>query len=300
MALRLPIPFLARKQNPTASFYFASGQTKCGRVSPAIRRNAAARHALCTHSPDMPLIYKIAFAFCLFTVNAGAATASVSVLFVGNSLTQVNDLPGTFQKFAAASALHVAVDVCATTPGGAMFYHHWKKGEALSILREWRPSFLVLQGQSTEPLSESENFVYYARLFKSEADLIPTKTILFSTWARPAGDPYYKEVCSGGCPVEMQRRLNTAYASLANKIGAAFAPVGVAWECVPRVAPTIGLLDGTQHPSPAGTYLAAAVLFRTMFNSHALGCTYYGVLPQTTAHTLQRVADSIPLEAARY
>lgn len=94
----------------------------------------------------------------------------------------------------------------------------------------------------------------------------------------------------------MQARLNSAYAALAQTTGATLAPVGAAWERAQRVAPEIQLLDGTQHPSPAGTYLTAAVLFHVVFNTSAVGSTYYAGLPQPMAHKLQRIADSIPLD----
>jgi len=236
--------------------------------------------------------------FLTFVARIGAA-GSVSVLFVGNSLTAVNDLPTVFKKFAAASALHAVVDVRSITPGGASFSDHWKHGQAVATLREWHPNFLVLQGQSAEPLSSPQDFNYYARLFKAEADQVGSKTVLFSTWARPANDSYYKDRTSGGSPTQMQTRLSSAYSSLAQNIGATLAPIGVAFERAKHDAPTIQLLDGTQHPSPAGTYLAAAVLFRTIFNSPALESTFSGGLPQATAHTLQRIADAVPLSAAQ-
>jgi hypothetical protein len=237
-------------------------------------------------------IRRIFFAlFVLAAANSNAA--SFSVLFVGNSLTQVNDLPVVFKKLAAASILHADVDVSSITPGGAFLSDHWKRGDVVARLGEQHPNFLILQGQSTEPLSAPTSFAYYAGLFKAEADRVHAATILFSTWARPAGDPYYKDATSGGSPAEMQTRLNTAYASLAQNIGATLAPVGVAWERAHNVAPRIQLLDGTQHPSPAGTYLAAAVLFDTIFKTSAVGSTYYGALPQTTAQTLQGIADTV-------
>lgn len=232
----------------------------------------------------------------LLTVTAEAATApSVSVLFVGNSLTQVNDLPNVFKRFAAQSSLHVDVQASAITPGGAFLYDHWKRGEALGLLREKRPNFLVLQGQSTEPLSARESFSHTAALFKAEADRVGATTILLATWARPAGDPYYKEPTSGGSPSAMQNGLNSAYASVAESIGAALAPVGAAFERAQQDSPKIRLLDGTQHPSPAGTYLAAAVLFRVMFNTVSAGSTYYSDLPKETALRLQHVADEVSI-----
>jgi len=243
----------------------------------------------------MSRIRGIGFTFLRFVAAKTAVAASVSVLFVGNSLIYRNDLPTEFKKLAAESSLHIDVDVTSITPGGAFLYDHWKRGDVLTTLREQHPNFLVLQGQSTEPLSAPKQFGYYGTLFKKEADRVQAKTILFSTWARPNGDPYYKEPTSGGSPAEMQKRLNTAYASLAQNFGATLAPVGVAWERAQRVAPQIQLLDGTQHPSPAGTYLAAALLFRTMFNTPAVGSNYLGGLPPTTAHTLQRIADEVQI-----
>ena len=247
----------------------------------------------------MPFNLRLGFAAFLFVAAKTVAAASVSVLFVGNSLTYVNDLPNVFKKFAAESSLHVDVEVRSITPGGATFYDHWKRGQAVTALREQHPNFLILQGQSVEPLFASENFCYYARLFKTEADQVQTRTVLFSTWARPASDSFYKDAASGGSPTQMQTRLNSAYASLAQNIEATLAPVGPGFERAGHNAPTIALLDGTQHPSPAGTYLAAAILFRTIFNASAVGSTYSGALPQTTAHTLQRIADAVPLNAAQ-
>jgi hypothetical protein len=234
-----------------------------------------------------------AILWCL--IAKAAFAASISVLFIGNSLTQSNDLPGVFKRFAAESSLHADVDVSSITPGGAFLYDHWKQGQALALLREKHPKFLVLQGQSTEPVSALRNFSYYAGLFKTEGDRVGATTILFATWARPAGDPYYKDPTSGGSPTEMQSRLNSACASVAKSIGATLAPVGVAWERARAVGPKVHLLDGTQHPSPAGSYLAAAVLFRTMFNASPVGSTYYGGLPKEVATSLQRVAAEIPI-----
>ena len=243
----------------------------------------------------MSRIGGITTAFFVSLIAKAAATASVSVLFVGNSLTQANDLPSLFKQFAAESFLHVDVEVTSITPGGAFLYDHWKHGGALALLRDKHPNYLVLQGQSTEPLSAPRNFSFYARLFKTEADRVGAMTILFATWARPAGDPYYKDPTSGGSPAEMQTRLNSAYATLARSTGATLAPVGVAWERAHEIAPEVRLLDGTQHPSPPGTYLAAAVLFRAMFNVSPVGSTCYAGLPKDLAIRLQRVAAEISM-----
>src|SRR5260370_13261094 len=102
---------------------------------------------------------KLRFVFFSLLAAKTVAAASVSVLFVGNSITQANDLPTVFKRFAAESSLHVDVDVHSITPGGALFYDHWKRGEVVARLREQRPNFLILQGQSVEPLLAARNFI---------------------------------------------------------------------------------------------------------------------------------------------
>src|SRR5213080_3130470 len=110
----------------------------------------------------MPRICKISFPIFLLVAAKIAAVAGVSVLVVGNSLTQANDLPTVFKRFAAQAALHVDVDVNSITPGGAFLYDHWRSGVALGRLRELQPNFLILQGQSIEPLLAPRKFNYYA------------------------------------------------------------------------------------------------------------------------------------------
>lgn len=239
-------------------------------------------------------IRTIIFAIAFFIAANGEA-ASVSVLFVGNSLTEKNDLPAVFKKLAAESSLRANVEVHSITPAGAFLYDHWKRGDVVEKLHKLRPSFFVLQGQSTEPVSAPQSFARSAALLKAEADQVGAVTILFSTWARPVGDPYYKDPSSGGSPAEMQMRLNSGYAQVSHNIGATLAPAGIAFEHAQHDAPQIQLLDGTQHPSAAGTYLAAAVLFRVIFNASPIGSIYYDGLPKDTAARLQRIAEAVPL-----
>lgn len=243
-------------------------------------------------------ICRVVFALALFVSANAAVAAGVSVLFVGNSLTYTNDLPAVFKKFAAQSSLHVAVETTSITPGGAFLYDQLKHGQAVALLREKHPQFLIVQGQSLEPLIASQSFSQSAARLKVEADHAGATTILFATWARPAGDPFYKESASGGSPAAMQARLNLAYATVAKSTGATLAPVGIAFSRAQQLRPEIRLLDGTQHPSPAGTYLAAAVLFRAMFAASATESAYYGDLPKEVAVHLQHIAGEISMSSA--
>lgn len=241
----------------------------------------------------MRRIRTIGLTVALFVVAHTATAGSVSVLFVGNSLIYTNDLPTVFKKFAAASPSHVQVETISITPGGAFLYDHWKHGQAANLMHDKRPNFVVLQGQSLEPVIASQSFSQSAARLKAEADQVGAKTVLFSTWARPGNDAFYKEARSGGSPAAMQARLDVVYATVAKDIGATLAPIGVAFSRARQIDPEVRLLDGTQHPAPAGTYLAAAVLFRTMFGDSPVGVNYYEGLPKETAISLQRIAEEV-------
>src|SRR5690242_7613684 len=104
--------------------------------------------------PRRKTVFALAVAFVAKTAIAG----SVSVLFVGNSLTYTNDLPTVFKKFASESPAHVDVEVTSITAGGAFLYDHLKHGHAVALLHEKHPQFLVVQGQSLEPLIAFQSF----------------------------------------------------------------------------------------------------------------------------------------------
>lgn len=222
----------------------------------------------------------------------------LSVLFVGNSLTYVNDVPALTLSLAASSAIHARLTVRSVTGGGATLSEHWRKGEALRALRTSRPDALIIQAQSTEPLTAPADFSRYARLLKAEADSVGARTILFQTWARPNGDTFYSWSGSGGSPDAMQALLNKAYDSLSRDLHVEVARVGEAFSLVRRRAPDIALLDGTQHATPAGSYLAAAVIFQALHGFSPVGATFVAGLPSSVADTLQAAAACVATVAA--
>jgi hypothetical protein len=225
------------------------------------------------------------------------ALRPLSVLFVGNSLTYVNDVPSLTQSLAASSAIHTRLTVYSVTSSGAPLAEHWRKGEAVRVLRARRPDVLIIQGQSTEPLTAAADFARYAQLLKAEADSVGTRTILFQTWARPPGDTFYSSSDSGGSPAAMQARLNQAYESLAQRLRVEVARVGEAFSLVQRQSPDMPLLDGTQHPTLAGSYLAAAVIFQSLHRCSPVDATFTAGLPDTAVSTLQVAAAAVSSRA---
>jgi hypothetical protein len=80
-------------------------------------------------------------------------TGGIRVLFIGNSLTYVNDLPGTLSAMALEVGDTIQVRSVAE-PNYALIDHYQGGSNALSVIASSRWDFVVLQqGPSTTPIN---------------------------------------------------------------------------------------------------------------------------------------------------
>jgi hypothetical protein len=184
------------------------------------------------------------------------AAPPTRILFIGNSYTYFNNLPEILASFGSVETELVA-------RGGATLQDHWSEGTALDRIRSRPWDYVVLQEQSMLgraqvdgqlAINDPAGFHRVVRLFDREIRAAGARTVLYLTWAgRTAPDDH-------------QESLVAAYRGIGRELGALVAPVGPAWRQARRERPAIDLYhpDG-RHPGPAGSYLAALVLWETMF-----------------------------------
>ncbi len=186
----------------------------------------------------------------------------IRVLFIGNSYTYVNDLPAMVRALSRATP-GPALDVDSVTLGGATLAMHWDSTGARERVAAGGWNAVVLQGQSTEPLTSADDFTFAAQLFAEATRNVAARTVWYATWARRAGDPFY--AATGLDPASMTAGLDGAYRSVAQQYGGFVARVGAAWALAATELPTVNLYaDDGSHPSPAGTLLAACVMFQAL------------------------------------
>jgi hypothetical protein len=223
-----------------------------------------------------------------------AAGLKLRVLFIGNSYTYANDLPGRVRALAASSGVGT-VDVDSVVAGGATLQDHVNGVTALDRIAEGGWTHVVLQGQSLEPLFAPGPFEAAAKVLADDAKAIGAVPVFYETWARAAGDPLYDDPSSGGTPAAMQAVLRAEYQKVASDAGGVFAPAGDAWEQALAEHPSIQLFapDGS-HPSVAGTYLVGCV-----FHAKLTGHSPFGIpdpppeLSAGEAEALQQVAADV-------
>jgi len=148
-------------------------------------------------------------------------------------------------------------------PGGKRLKDHWESSVAHEALNSRAWDFVILQDQSTlgtnyyfegkTRVGGDEIFRPYAQRWAYEIRKHHATPVFFLTWAR-RDTP------------EDQAALNYAYIHTAKTTGSIVAPVGLAWARVRKAYPTVDLYyrDGS-HPSPAGSYLAACVIYAAIF-----------------------------------
>ncbi len=186
--------------------------------------------------------------------------STLSLLFIGNSFTARNDLPGLIAALAAARGNRLEHQLISA--GGASLRRHWNKGEAQEAIRRGKHDFVVLQEQSTLPVKNASRMHESVRMFHEVIAASGARTALYMTWAR-AHSP------------ESQRTITDAYTSIAREIDATLVPVGIAWERLLRKqgSPVLHEKDGS-HPTIAGSYLAACVFFGALFDESPGGADF--------------------------
>lgn len=232
-----------------------------------------------------------------------ALTAQTRVLFLGNSYTAVNDLPGVFDSLCTNGGESVVTS--SVTPGGFTFQQHVSNAASLTALSAQPWNFVVLQEQSQKPSfspAQVATEVYpYARQLDSLAGLADTctRTVFYMTWGRKNGDamncPSYPPVCTYA---GMQQRLRDSYLQMGISNNAIIAPAGVAWQRSILNDSTLNLYDPDEsHPNYAGTYLTACVMYATLFQKDPLQLTWDGTLPSATAAYLRGIASLVVLDS---
>lgn len=219
------------------------------------------------------------------------------ILFIGNSYTGVNDLPGLVMQ--VSNSAGDSIDVSSQSPGGQTLQNHSIPGSPSRMeIDKGNYDFVVLQEQSQIPsFTDIEVNAYYYPYVKSLDSAIKSanpcaKTVLYMTWGRKYGDAGNCAVWPPVCTYKgMDSLLRLRILNASDSIQCDVSPVSVAWRYVINHYPHIELydMDGS-HPSPAGSYLAACVFYTTLFKKDPTNITFNFILNAALADTLRQAA----------
>ncbi len=204
------------------------------------------------------------------------AAAPTRILFIGNSLTYQNDLPGMVAQLAKSAGRAIVCESVALPDYG--LEEHWQSGGARKAIASGRWDVVVLQ-QGPSALPESRRLLIdYTRRFDAEIKKAGARTALYMVWPARQRHGDFDAV-------------SQSYQAAATSVDAVLLPVGEAWRAAWRIDRELPLYaPDSFHPSGAGTYLGALVVYRHLFGEAAPATAVPGgAMPY--AEILQRAAS---------
>ncbi|MGE0311803.1 MAG: DUF4886 domain-containing protein [Lautropia sp.] len=222
------------------------------------------------------------------------APAPSRLLMVGNSYLYYNDsIHNHLRRIAVAAdpSLEKKLQYKSATIGGAALVDHPIEHLTTPGRIGVKGAFevVLLQGNSGAALSEAgrkryhDAVVAFDKVIRSHGG----RTALYLTHAyvapHPKADP------------GMIRKTEAMVTGVAREIGALVVPVGLAFEQAYKRRPDLRLhkdYDGS-HPELVGSYLAACVLYASLYGKSPVGngYDYYGRIDKDTTAFLQQVAQ---------
>ena len=205
---------------------------------------------------------RIVFCFLILTVATSLAHAELRIVFVGNSLTGVNNLPGLFRTLANDQGFHPYVE------------QHLRFGQTLDVhladpdvrksiqTGDW--DYVVLQDFSNLVLTHPDQLRAHVEAFqKLLGKGSKARVVMAENWA-------YQNA-----PIDTQTQIDKTYGQVARETGTAVVPLGRAFNFV-KLNSLVGMFkpNDDRHPSTIATYMLSTMYLET----------FYGIDPRMVAH----------------
>lgn len=220
----------------------------------------------------------IFFAFIsIFYVNTATQASEVTpvkILFIGNSSTYFNNMPFMIEGLAKADNINCQIKTI--TASNYKLSQFATSGnsyntEIMNALSTEKWDYVVLQ-EHREPIMQSlEKTEDALNILKKSIENAGAKTILYETQADYMG----RNFTINNTPVyfdnnTLQYYMNKNYYYLSGLLDCSIAPAGLYYTRCMNTYPEINLYNADMiHPSLEGSYLAACVLYQTIFNKSA-------------------------------
>jgi hypothetical protein len=178
------------------------------------------------------------------------------VLFIGNSHTYTNDVPGLVQALAAARAESIAV--ASTASPNLALIDHWNGGSARSDIARGGWEIIVLQQGWTPAGACRDTLRLAAKQFAGAATAVGARIAMYQVWA-PTNRP-----------VHMPGTIRSYELAAEDAAGLLF-PAAAAFRIALQRDPSLQLYSDGTHASATGSYLTALVMYATIFKRSPVG-----------------------------
>ena len=188
----------------------------------------------------------------------------MKILFIGNSYTFYNDMPGLFASLCRENGAFA--EVMSVTCGGYTLAHYVSNENeygrrAKELLKEHKFDYVVLQEQSVRPAKNPETFLKSAREFMPYIKENGAKPVFYETWGRPDGTGVLAD--NNWTHEEMHMLLKESYERAAAEHGAILVYAGDRLSEAYRKGLDTFCDDGG-HPTYLGSQIIANAFYETL------------------------------------
>ena len=170
-------------------------------------------------------------------------------LFIGNSHTYYNDMPKIFKDICAENGIDMQVTML--TKGGMGLDYHAENEQTRFNILFGDYDFIILQ-HVAHPMGDFEVMQEAADKIMSWIGQTRATACYFMTWTEENNEQF-------------QQEMSSRYRKLAERHKCLVAPVGEKWWEKIHEDPSVDLYyEDRRHASPAGSKLAAKVIFDTL------------------------------------
>jgi hypothetical protein len=174
------------------------------------------------------------------------ANMGISVLFIGNAYSGINDLPGVVEALldsAGPRPNHTEGEILI----GLALKDHWVLGTGKDFIDKGGWSYVIMQ-QGPSVGSGFPSLVQYAKLFAQEIRAAGAKPGLWEVWPIPEALNNFDGI-------------SASYQAAADSIGGLFVPAADTWQRAWTLDPSLKFYaDDGASASPLGTYALAITI----------------------------------------
>lgn len=227
-----------------------------------------------------------------------AVSACPRILFVGNSHTFYNNLSAMFVNIINCQGHKSDVRELANGYYTLKQYADTdNQGGALldQTLEKLNWDFVILQENTSKALSSvaEEEMFPPSRILDEKIRAAGGQSAFLMTWAPKDG---MKMGMKKQNRETVQSDLASTYLTISQELDALIIPAGVGFMRSTQENPDIDLWDADgYHPSSAGSYLTACILYSVIYQESPEDCSYVADLDSEVARKLQKIAAELVL-----
>lgn len=195
-------------------------------------------------------------------------TPDIRLLYVGNSLTTVNDLPSIVVELARLDSVNIAFKDMSL--GNYSLEDHWRDGKIQAEIASVKYDFVVVQQGPSSLLSSQALLLEYVTKIKAVASTYSSNVCVYMVWPEKARLPFLDDVIYG-------------YTQAAVQTQSFLAPGGLAWKKAWALDFRLPLYSSDDfHPSLMGSVLAALTVYGSIKQKKNFNFLSYDKFPWKT------------------